>query len=260
MTLVEGNSLIEREGHEERRDEPGGNREHPGSETGTEAGGSLECRSGRCGYRNLGGAKAACPPGPVCRFHLKKVAHRKDAIERECLQGLAAPAFESASEVRERHPGHQADIDTGELAEQQPFEIPVDHVDPGHIPGADHQVGILRGLQKLRNVHRVVRKIAIHLENKIMREVLQYVLERRDVSSAQTFFACSMQYKNPFGMLPAQLVGDLACAVGGVVVNDQDVGTFGQFAYGLDDLADVFPFIVCRYDNDGTHQARKDLR
>ncbi len=67
MTLVEGNSLIEREGHEERRHDPGRNREQPGSETRTEAGGSLVTPGPgrRYGYRNHGGSILIRRRGPT---------------------------------------------------------------------------------------------------------------------------------------------------------------------------------------------------
>src|SRR5206468_4610793 len=80
---------------------------------------------------------------------------------------LAPPAAVAARTVARAQSCDLADVDIGETAEQPAPSRPVADRAAGHIPGADHDIGLPgRGNQR-REMTRIVRKICVHLADEV---------------------------------------------------------------------------------------------
>ena len=66
-----------------------------------------------------------------------------------------------------------------------------------------------------------MRTIRIHFAQDLV-VALQTPLEARNVGTAQTAFAFAMQHKNLL-VVAGEVVSEIACAVGAVVVNNKNV-------------------------------------
>ena len=121
-------------------------------------------------------------------------------------------AFVSAGRICERHAGNDSHIGGRALAEHKTAQRPVDDADPVDVTRAQHQIRFLGRFEENRDVVRVVREIAVHLENEFI-AALQSPFESSNVSPAQPLFFGSMQNVNG-RMLGGEVVGSFAGAVG----------------------------------------------
>ena len=87
------------------------------------------------------------------------------------------------------------DIFAGKPAQHQAGQRPVDHADAAYIARTQNQVRLLDRFQKRGNIVRVVREIAVHLEDEFV-FFLQRPFEAGDVSAAQAVFLLLVQDVN----------------------------------------------------------------
>ena len=102
----------------------------------------------------------------------------------------------------------------------------------------------------------VVRQVGVHLEEQVG-AAGQRVAKAGDVGLAEALLAGAVQHLD-VGVLAGQAVGQLAGAVGRVVVDDQrvelQVVAVGDLADALEGVPQVVAFVVGRKD-DGVHGA-----
>ena len=150
----------------------------------------------------------------------ERVAVRDDPLERHLGQRFAAPAAEAAGAVGDRHPGHAADVAVGEGAQDQPVQRPVDDADALQVARADDQVmaAAQRHLHHLGQVLGIVREVRVHLADEVLGAGARQ-RQRLDVGAAEPLLAGAVQHLDAVGELAGQRVGDLAGAVGRLVVD-----------------------------------------
>src|SRR5205085_2585553 len=95
----------------------------------------------------------------------------------------------------------------------------------------DNKIGLLDRLQKGGEIAWVVRKICIHLKSHII-AMLDSEFKSRDIGCAKTKLTLAM-YNADLCIRRRQLIGKLARTVGGVVVNDEQVGIGREGKYLL---------------------------
>ena len=85
----------------------------------------------------------------------------------------------------------------------------------------EHEVRVLRRRRQAWHVRRVVREVAVHLENEV-RAKLERTPEACEIGGAEAFLALPMQHVHVV-VLGGQAIGDLPCSVGRVVVDHEHV-------------------------------------
>ena len=91
-------------------------------------------------------------------------------------------------------------------------------------------------------------EIGIHLKD-ILVVALQGPFETGDIRRAKTELPTALQDKQAVTEFIVDQLLDNGCrSVGGAIVDDEDMKTFGQAEYGSDNLLDVFLLVVCRND------------
>ena len=160
-------------------------------------------------------------PEAVGHFDLEAVAIGFHGIEGNGLERAAAEAFVAARGVGEGHAGDEPDIDAGAAAEEQSLQWPVQYADAAGVAGSEDEVGVLRGFQEIRNFIGIVREVAVHLEDKFV-VPFQGPFEAGDVGASEPAFLLFVDDVD-FRVFGGEVVGNLAGAVGGVAVDDQDV-------------------------------------
>ena len=128
----------------------------------------------------------------MCHLDLKAVAVGKHLIEIDRLQGATAEAFVATRRIRERHAGDDLHVKRRAHAQHQATERPVDHTDAVGVAGTENQVRVFRRFEKLWDVIRIVRKIAVHLHDELI-SVLERPFEAGDIGAAESVLLLPMQ-------------------------------------------------------------------
>ena len=90
-----------------------------------------------------------------------------------------------------------------------------------------------RGLEQARQIGGLVREVGVHLDHQ-PRPAGEGMAEAGDVGGAEAFLALAVEEVN--GLVPlGELGGDPPGAVGGVVVDDQDLGVGGKLVARIGD-------------------------
>ena len=107
-----------------------------------------------------------------------------------------------------------------------PQSAPVRHLAPVDVARAQHDVGVFGRLDQERDLGRVVREVGVHLDDEI-RAPGKGVIEPGDVGGAEALLRRSVKHLDVV-TLGREAVGDLAGAVGRVVVDDEDAASGGR--------------------------------
>ena len=137
---------------------------------------------------------------------------------------------------------------------------PFIHAAAWHIARAKHDVMLPRRFQHLRDVLRLMGKIGVHLDQNI-RAQRQSPSEAVSIRRPQALFFRAVQHKN-FSLksiLPRQVFGNVASAVGRIVIHNQHmkIGDAQSKQRG-DNFADVFAFVI-GWQDDHHFEGHKDL-
>ena len=80
--------------------------------------------------------------------------------------------------------------------------------------------------------------------------MFQRPFEAYDIGSTQSQFAFAFYHEQTFGKLLLKGLDYVGSAIRRAIFYNQDMEYFFQGENGTDDVLDVFPFVVCRNDND----------
>jgi ABC-type dipeptide/oligopeptide/nickel transport system ATPase subunit len=100
---------------------------------------------------------------------------------------------------------NEAHVAGGQLAQNKALQLPVHDANPLEIPGTDYQVVIADGLEKARQIERIMRKIGIHLEN-VFVVLLEDLGKSGHIRPSQAFFLLPMKDEKSFRVLSGQLI------------------------------------------------------
>ena len=128
-----------------------------------------------------------------------------------------------------------------------PRERPAHRAAAGHAAGADRHIRRLarHGLerrQEPRNVGRIVAEVGIHVYRDFEATAAgePKAFEDRTAQAAATAADEHVEARLATG----PLAGDLPCAIGRIVVDDQELNVGRAGEHGIDQMLDVFPFVV----------------
>ena len=189
----------------------------------------------------------ALAPEFVGELDLEAVAVGADVIEVDGFQGVTAEAFEAAGGIAEGHAGDDADVEAGAHAEDEAGEGPVDDADAVAVAGADDEVGVFRGFEELGDVVRVMGEVTIHLHDEFI-IAFQRPSETGTVGAAEAVLFGAVEDVD-LGVLGGEVVGDLAGAVGGIVVHHQQVDLDRQAEQLGYQRREVVPLVVGGHDD-----------
>lgn len=205
---------------------------------------------------DFGDAKALTPEF-VGHFDLEAVAIGPDGIEVEALERGPAKAFVAASRIADGHAGDEADVFARAHAEHETAQGPVDDADAVFVARAEDEVGILGGSEEGGDVVRVVGEVAVHFEDELV-IAFEGPLEAGAVGAAEAVFFGAMEDVNA-GVLFGDGVGNLARAIGRIVIDDEQLDVIGVAHDALDDGGKVILLVVGRDNDEGflTHRRIK---
>src|SRR5205814_5293932 len=104
-------------------------------------------------------------PKLVRHLDLETVAVGPDVVQINGLKRASAETFVTAGRIAERHAGDDLHVFGGAFAEHQSLERPVHDTNAITVTRAKDKIGVSGRLQKFRDIIRVVRKIAVHLQD-----------------------------------------------------------------------------------------------
>ena len=91
-------------------------------------------------------------------------------------------------------------------------------------------------------------EVGVHFEDVV---ILMFYgpFESGDVGSTQAQLALTLYHKEAVGKLGLHTAYNVGCAVGRVVLDDEDVEIFLEGEHRTNDVFDVFLLVIGRYDN-----------
>src|SRR6266550_810212 len=146
----------------------------------------------------------------VGHLDLEGVAAGGDRVEVDRLQHLAPEALEAAGQVADADAEQDARVERAARRDEPPHDAPVPNRPAGHVARAEHEVGLPRRLDQARHVGRVVREVAVDLDDQL-RVAGQHPPETREVSGAEALLALAVEHLDVVE-LGGQPVGQLAGA------------------------------------------------
>ena len=121
-------------------------------------------------------------------------------IEPDAPQTLRAVGVEARGQVVDTHSQHEPRVAVGQPADGSAKPVPLLDRAARDVAGTHDQVVILSELQQAGERLGRVRKIAIHLDQRL-ESVLQPVLETGDVGGTQPQLALAFEQVNPVVLL-----------------------------------------------------------
>ena len=155
------------------------------------------------------------------QFNLKTVAVGADVLKIDGPERGSPKTLVAAGGIAEGHAGDDPHIFGGALAQHQSVQRPVDDANAIAVTRAQDQVGALRGFQEFRDIVRIVRQIAVHLEGELV-IALQRPGEPGAISAPQPVLFRAMQHMD-LRMLRGECVGHFPGAVGRIIVHHEQV-------------------------------------
>ncbi len=101
-------------------------------------------------------------------FNLERVAVGGNAIEIEPLQERTPKTSIVACRVPHRHARDNMGVKVPQLREKPPPERPIARVPLHNVPGPDHEIRFCGGFDETRDLARIVGKIGVQLQDKIV--------------------------------------------------------------------------------------------
>ena len=197
-------------------------------------------------------------PQPGVRGHERdieqeRVAVRDNAVERQRGQRFAAPAAIAGGDVVQLQAGDGANVEVRERAEDDAAQRPVHDADAVQVARADHEVGAGGGrVDHRRQVLRIVRQVRVHLADEVgVGE--DSAAKSFEVGDAQAALAGPMQRLHASRILLAERVGNLAGAVGRLIVEHHHVHAGDRHQIGDEDRQVVL-LVVGRNQDQRLHR------
>ena len=153
----------------------------------------------------------------------ERVAVRDDAIERQPGQRFAAPAAIAGGDVAHVQAGDSADVEVGELAQDDPAQRPVHHADAVEVSRADDEIGAAQRPARSSPAGISDRARGRRPSGRRSRSRCRWrdeTLRGRTRRARAGPVRCSADTRP--GKLHAELVGDLAGAVRRLIVEHHD--------------------------------------
>ena len=176
-------------------------------------------------------------------LNLEGVAVGTDGGEVEGLEDLAAVALEAAGGVGEGHARDEADVESGAGGENQAVHGPVDDADAADVARAEHEIGAEGAAAEGGDGLGVVGEVGVHLHHETVAGVFEGPGEAGDVGAAEALLLGAVEDVDAWGG-GGQTVGGLAGAVGGAIVDEEDVGLGAGVRVGAGDGLDVLDFVI----------------
>ena len=146
---------------------------------------------------------------------------------------------------------HGAGKDIATAADELAQWRPVGRAAAIDVARADDEIGVLRERQEVGQVFGIVRVVGVHLEDELV-AVLDGIVKAEYVRGAQAHLAGAVQRADP-RIRRADLVDELAGAVGRVIVDDQDVGLGREAQDVRDQAGDILALVIGRDDDQRPH-------
>jgi hypothetical protein len=188
---------------------------------------------------------------------LQKGVTRRAHVERlDPLEHGAAVAAEARGAVAHGYAEQHAGVEVREAREQAPAPRPVGHAAARDIARPDHQVGLCRGFQHVRQVARMVAVIAVHRDHAVV-ALVERVAEAGEIRRAEPELPRAAQERQA-RLVTARCRNQVARSVRAVVVHDEHVDALvlRQHVGGKRDH--VLRLVVGRQDDERSHEAAQD--
>ena len=204
--------------------------------------------------------------GGVLHLDLEAVTLEANLVELDGLEDATLVALEAGCGVVDLEARDEAHILRREIAHQHSADRPVDDVHSADVAGADGKIVafVVTGCIESRQIVGIVREVSVHLEDVIVL-VVECPAEACDVGGAESELAGPFDDKQAVGELRLhETMHDLRGAVGGAVVDDEDVELvacrlhspitgiddgLAECENGTDDFLDVLLLVVGRDDD-----------
>ena len=185
----------------------------------------------------------APPHRPVCRLDLECVALGLDRIQVDRLEHAAPIALEATREIPDPDAEQHTRVERAAPRDDAPAEAPVRRAAAWHVPRTEREVGSrLAGGEQARHVGRIVREVAVHLED-VLRALDKHVTEAREIRGPEALLLLAVEHRDEVELL-REPVRDLAGAVGRVVVDHEHA--HAEWLQRAQHRLDVLPLVECR--------------
>ena len=135
--------------------------------------------------------------------------------------------------------------------QQDAIPGPIDITAAPHIPGTDSDIPplMLTGIIKPLQIFWIMGKIRIHFEDERI-VIADSPLETMDIRRAKPQFPLPLFQEKLPRILQLQLPDDTGRAIGRTVIDYQDMIPLSQLKNGFQDIGNILPFVIRRYDDD----------
>ncbi len=124
-------------------------------------------------------------------------------VDVQRFERRAPVDLETASQIVDRHPEHQARIATADFADELAVFRPTRGIPTSNIARPQHQIGGIGCRHEPGQIAGVMRKIGIHLRNQL-RVAGQCLLESRHICPPDSLFVRAGKKLDPSGKSLAQ--------------------------------------------------------
>lgn len=198
--------------------------------------------------RDLLDAKAFLEGAPS-HLDLEGVAFGSDVIKIDGFEDFAAEALETACEIADREAEDGAGVEATATAEDLAAYRPIACAAAVDVAGTEDEISVLKSGKETGEIVWIVGEVAIHLlEDQVV--AIESVAKAVEVSGAKAEFSGASENEDAIIVL-STLFGEIACAVGRVVVDDEDMGVFGCAMDGIKQAREVFALVVGGDDDQG---------
>ena len=184
-------------------------------------------------------------------FNLECIAFELDFVQFDGFKYLTAVAFESGSSVVDRQASDEAYVLRCEVRHQYTAHRPVHYIHTAYVARTDGHIITLVGTLGVKawKIGWSMAEVGIHFENVV---ILMFYgpFESGNVGSTQTQLTLALYHKEAVGELGLHMANDVGCAVGRVVLDDEDVEIFLEGEHRTDNVLDVLLFIIGWYNDD----------
>ena len=208
------------------------------------------------GDRHLDHAQPG-PHGSQGQVDLEAVALRLDAGQPHRAQRTRAVGAVAGGRVVDVHAEHDLGVDVGADREDLAAHRPVAHLAALDPAGSDGEVGVGEGGEDGGQLLGLVRAVGVHLDRGVV-ALVEGDRETGEVGLAEALLARAVHDPH-LRVARGQAVGEVARAVGRVVVEDDDVGRGDAGTHARHDPGQVLPLVVGR-DEHGHLGHRLTLR
>jgi glycosyltransferase involved in cell wall biosynthesis len=202
--------------------------------------------------RDLAQGKAVAPCTQA-HLDLEGVPFGADSIEIDGFENGAAETLEATGGVGDGQSGDPSRVQIGRVGEQEAGDGPVHDRDPAvEVPGAENEVVLAYRGEELWQVGGVVGEVRVHLEDGVV-VASEGPPKAFDVGGSQAELPRPVQHVEA-RLLAGELIGYLSRAIGGRVIDDEDVEPGVLFEDERHQPWQVVAFVVRGYDDERPFQ------